>query len=155
MADPFASESRQTLPFVVLDQNCLRDELIISEAVYQAKKCGRLVVLTETLFQELLKSEQWLSYYRISLSGLTEHPECVVGARSLGELLEGELAGAEPRFDIVSERWTTLLRLHLTNLHTGPDQFMQLNQIFAKRIQEGAYLRRLTTKGLKPSRCGW
>src|SRR4051812_42898825 len=57
--DPYAFDSRPVLPYVVIDQNCLRDEGIVSQALRSAREGGELIVLTEAAFFEMMKSGEW------------------------------------------------------------------------------------------------
>ena len=139
MDDPYRYPVRRVLPYVVLDQNCLRDKPIISESVSRAREEGELIVLTETAFYEMMKSKDWDSYYELSLVGLTEFPESVVGARSIGAMLEVEERDGIPQRYIVDDTWTSMLREHLTNLRVGPDKIMEINKIFAARLQDGMF----------------
>ena len=104
-----------------------------------ARNEGELIVLTESAFYEMMKSKEWASYYEQSLSGLMEFPESVIGVRSIGAMIEVEERDGIPQRDIIDEEWTSLLREHLINLRAGPDKVMEINKVFAARLQEGMF----------------
>jgi hypothetical protein len=133
--DPYLYSVRPILPCIVLDQNCFRDQRVVSKAILRAKNNNELIVITETALKEMMKSKKWESYYELSLKGLKEFPESVVGARSIGEMLEVEERDGIPQRNIVDNFLTSILRQHLVDLRAGPDRIMEMNKIFAERMQ--------------------
>ena len=133
--DPYDYHKRPVLHYIVLDQNCFRDQQVVEKALLRAREKGELIVLTEAALHERMKSKIWISYYGISLKGLSEFPDGVVGARSIGEMLEFEERSGVPQRNIVDDFMTSILRQHLKNLQSGPDQIMELNKIFATGLQ--------------------
>lgn len=61
---------RPLLPYIIIDQNVLRDRKIISHTLYRCKKDGLSILFTDAAILEMLKGDKWVDTTRRSLVGL-------------------------------------------------------------------------------------
>lgn len=114
----FEQETAACFPYAVIDQNCLRNPRIVSDAIEKAKR-GRLILLHDIAMVEMTKSDEWLNTMRHSLALLAEYPQGVVAGRATGELMRCEMETGEPCPDIVDHDVTPRVRQLLSELKSG------------------------------------
>ncbi|WP_148712777.1 hypothetical protein [Corallococcus sp. AB030] len=108
------------LPYIVLDQNVLRDEVQIRSALELATKYQTSLLLPDVALMEMMKNEQWESTARRSLALLAKTPSRIAIAWGTGELLRNELAAGHPQIDLVDNEVTEQFRAVLEQLRTKP-----------------------------------
>lgn len=107
-------------PYIVLDQNVLRDEAQIQSALELADKCQAWLLLPDVALMEMMKNEHWEDTARRSLALLSTRPNQVAVAWGVGELFRRELAAGRPQIDLVDEEVTNQFRLMLAQLAKNP-----------------------------------
>ena len=135
------------LPYAVIDQNCLRDAAVVSDAIAGAKN-GRMVLLHDIAVVEMTKSGEWSDTLRHSLRILARFPQGVVAGHATGELMRREMASGPP-LDIVDQEWTSPLRRCLRDIAAGSGPVLDaLSQSvpLAKRDADNQQLNTATNK---------
>ncbi len=102
------------LPFIVIDQNRLRNANLVAFAIEQCRKNGLEILVPDVAGFEFSKSieepEDTLRTWQCSLQRLASCPELVVAGRKLPELWKEELATGTPVRNIVDDMATPPLR---------------------------------------------
>lgn len=108
-----------TLPYIVIDQNCLRDVTLVRELQVRARYQSELIILPDIALWEMMKNAQWEETARSSLSPLADYPAGVLLAHGLGDLLRLELADKRPHLDVVYHDATPRIRRLLGDISKG------------------------------------
>jgi hypothetical protein len=102
------------LPFIVIDQNRLRDANVVASAIEQCREYGLEILIPDVAGFEFSKAierpEDALRTWRCSLQHLASFPELVVAGRKLPELWKEELGTGTPVRKVVDDRATAPLR---------------------------------------------
>lgn len=122
-----AYDLRYKYPYIVIDQNCFRDEALTLKIKEESKIFGWQILLPDVSMMEMLKGQQWETSMRRSLAYLASSPELVSLALSLGDLMRAERASGEPIGDLVDGLTTPIFRQLLREIDSGID-----GAIFAK-----------------------
>jgi hypothetical protein len=118
------------LPYVVIDQNCLRDESILNERIIRARTHGELIVLADTAFIEMTKNAEWELTINQSLKILAKFPMGVVASYSPGQLLRMERDSGQALCDIVDHNSTPKIRRLLGEIGRGENHFLKVIEPF-------------------------
>lgn len=114
------------LPYIVIDQNCLRDEDILRERVTRARTHGELIVLPDTAFIEMTKNAEWELTIKESLRILAKYSAGVVVSYSPGQLLRMERDSGRAHCDIVDHIATPQIRSLLDEIDRGENNFLEI-----------------------------
>lgn len=114
-----AVEARPRMPYMVIDQNCFRDEEFVKDLLNRASVLDWQVLLPDAALMEMLKSEKWEYTMRRSLAHLAEAPELVSVALGFGELMRAERDTGEPVEDLIDYQVTRIFRDMLGELRSG------------------------------------
>jgi hypothetical protein len=102
------------LPFIVIDQNRLRDANMVASTIEQCRENGLEVLVPDVAGFEFSKAidrpEDALRTWRCSLQHLASSPELVVAGRKLPDLWNEELATGTPVIKVVDDKATPPLR---------------------------------------------
>ncbi|MBE7474585.1 MAG: hypothetical protein DPW09_15185 [Anaerolineae bacterium] len=112
------------LPFIVVDQNYLRDEQLLSECIARANINNEFIILADTAFVEMMKNPNWKYTVQQSLKVLAKYPESVLVAYSCGKLLRMERNSGIPQFDIVDRIGTLHVQRILYEINKGMTTFL-------------------------------
>ena len=112
---------RYRYPYIVVDQNCLRDEALISEIKAKSKILGWQILIPDVSMMEMLKSQEWESTMRHSLRYLASCPDLVSLALGFGEIMRAERDSGEPIDDLVDDLITPNFRQLLIEIDSGID----------------------------------
>jgi hypothetical protein len=113
------------LPYIVVDQNCLRDETVLNERLIRAREHGELIVLADTAFIEMTKNAKWELTIEKSLNILAKYPEGIVASYSPGQLLRMERDSGQPHCDIVCHEATPEIQRWLYEIGKGESIYME------------------------------
>ena len=108
-------------PYIVLDQNVLRDEAQIKSALALTAEYQARLLLPDVALMEMMKNEHWEDIARQSLALLSTMPSRVAIAWGAGELLRREHAAGQPQIDLVDEEVTNQFRSMLAQLAKKPE----------------------------------
>lgn len=111
-------------PYIVVDQNCLRDEALILKQKEKSKALRWQILLPDVSMMEMMKGPKWEYSTRRSLEFLASFPELVSIALGLGELMRSERESCEPIVDIVDDLINPLFRELLKEINSGTDGAM-------------------------------
>lgn len=95
---------------VVLDQNVLRKDHRLVDALDDVRHRGELVILPDIALAEMMKSEQWETTTRRSLKLLSQRPSFVAVSRGVGPLMQTERDSGRPCADVIDHAMTKLFR---------------------------------------------
>lgn len=116
--------ARPLLPYVVLDQNVLRDEALVVPQIERARTLGELIVLPDIALFEMTKNDPKQTMLS-SLRLLSRFPAGVMLAHNPGKLLRQELDSGEPCIDIVDHEVTPWFRRLLGDLQVGGTRMLE------------------------------
>lgn len=114
-----AEMPRPTLPYIVVDQNFLRDQSLIERLLRRSEIENKCILLPDSGLAEMLKGGKWDYAMKRSLEHLSKNPYRVVLAHSLGPLMKTEEATGELADDIVDREVTAQFRRLLVELDSG------------------------------------
>jgi len=130
----------QKHPFIVLDQNVMRDSRALSLA-WDRCRCERLQLLIPHVAGfEFSKGSKQFDTWRRSLEYVRKHPEFVSVARKITNMLDEERRTGQPCRILVEQEATVLFRQLLDDL--AHEDFSRLNEMIDGPI------RRLMPKSL-------
>lgn len=108
-----STPDRPKFPYIVIDQNYLRDQRMISHVLKSIKDTDLFVLLPDVAIMEMLKVPQWECTMKKSLSLLAEEPQKIKVALGFGEIMRKEKKDQSPIDEIedklVTPRWQALL----------------------------------------------
>lgn len=110
------------LPYVVVDQNTMRDRAALEPVVADAARTGKKLLVIDAAMIEMTKSPSYESTLRASLALLARIADHVSVGRAVPDLLRREHAtGMSARGEIVDDVLTGPLREVLRELASGRD----------------------------------
>jgi hypothetical protein len=124
------------LPYLVVDQNCLRDEIVLNERLIRAREYGELLVIPDTAFIEMTKNAKWELTIEKSLNILAKYPEGIVASYSPGQLLRMERDSGRPHCDVVWHEATPEIQRWLYEIAKGERIFMDSIKPLVSDAQE-------------------
>lgn len=108
-----------TLPYIVIDQNCLRDMTLVQELQIRARYQGQHIVLPDMALWEMMKNNQWEETAHRSLKTLADFPAGVLLAHAPGDLLRLELTEKHAHVDVIYHDATPRIRRLLGDISKG------------------------------------
>jgi hypothetical protein len=112
-------------PYIVVDQNCLRDAEVLDRLVIKAKALNQVIVLPDTAFIEMTKNAQWELTIQQSLKVLAKYPAHVAASYSPGQLLRMERDSGQPHCDIVWHEATPFIKRLLHEVAEGKNDYLK------------------------------
>jgi|SRR5579863_1073423 len=112
-------------PFIVIDQNQLRDPLAITRLLADCHNNGLKMLLPDGAFLEFSKGGLPFETARRSLQILAPHRELVCSARKLTAMVQDEFDRRSPCDTLVHERASEYLRSLLADLERGDESTLR------------------------------
>lgn len=130
------------LPYIVIDQNRLRDRDIMAALFRRCRQEGVRILLPDTAIYEFSNVHDPHLTWRRSLEEVCREPELFVAGRSIGEMMKSEIKTGTTVTNIVDEEVTQRFQRLLSELRGGNDKRMNqaLSEI-AKFIEAEKQLR--------------
>mgnify|MGYP003662944031 CR=1 FL=1 len=120
-------------PFIVVDQNQCRKQQSVDDLIRRCYQQELGLLLPDTAIYEFSKGTKAYNTWRHSLELICKEPGLVFAGRSIGKMMNEEVATGTALNDVIDQEVTPRLRQLLTELKTGDDS--RINKSLAEVVK--------------------
>lgn len=118
--------AKRPLPYIVVDQNVLRDEYEIDKLHQRCLEENLSILLPDAAILEMLKGSEWEDTVWRSLVLLAKKPNYLIVGKCTGELMREEIKTGEPCTDVVDHDVTKQFLRFLNEIRNGSSPTLSL-----------------------------